>query len=341
MRTSSESLTRTNTHPIWKDLGDHIFSSLSGLVIGDLLGGLCERNGACDLPKVAGDALAELSEGGLVTSAAHGQVSDDTILMLATLHSIGRMGFVCRTELEARFRRIDTRGGHQIHKLRASSPRCFVATTGATNGAVLRAAAIGYLYEPDMMGDLLHDVLKIGSLTHGHPNALVASMLVGAAVALAIDGQEKSTIGQHLVDLATPITRLCHGGELIFDNLSYALHAVSGRDHASAIDALEQGIGLSVSAASSVVTGLTIALAYPDARTTLPCLLARHRGGWDLDSTAAVYGVVAGALHPVSGLDDLMAEVGKDMQCDLRAAVNAVLRQRNLVADRIHGRGKR
>jgi ADP-ribosylglycohydrolase len=96
------------------------------------------------LPADAKEALAQLSERREVTSANRGAVSDDTVLTLATAQSIAALGFVSHADIERRFRHLDLRGGRQIEVLRASSSKLYIATSGLTNSAVLRAAAIGY-----------------------------------------------------------------------------------------------------------------------------------------------------------------------------------------------------
>jgi hypothetical protein len=145
-------------------------------------------------------------------------------------------------------------------------------------------------------------------LTHGHPNALAASIVLGTAVALPVDGAPAYTIAKRLLQLATPIRRICGGGDLIFDNLSPA---------------------------SSVVTGLVLALTHPDLPACLHCLLRRRRSRWDLDSTAAVYAALAGALRPGGVPRDLTVQVEGDMQCDFRRVIGRVLHRQAAVRLRL------
>jgi len=312
-------------------------ASLAGLAIGDLLGGLCGREGEATLSASARDALAELAEGRRVVSANRACVSDDTILTLATLESISVMGSVCRADIETRFRRLDTRGGRQIELLKASVCDPYVATTGLTNGATLRAVPIAFFHGAQFIGDLLYDILKIGSLTHGHPNAIAASMMVGTIVAFAVDGKEASEIIERITDLSASIRRICGGGDLVFDNLAHALDALKGRMLAAGADALEAGLGQSVSASSSVVTGLALGLVHTDFPTALPSLLSRRRHGWDLDSTAAVYGAVAGALNPTAVPGDLVDQVEADTTCDFRMTVDRLFLHRQVVRSHLFG----
>lgn len=65
------------------------------------------------------------------------------------------------------------------------------------------------------------------------------------------------------------------------------------------IDYLEDTSGTAATARSSAVTGLALGLTGLPTKQILPVLLRRRTRG-DLDSTAAIYGALAGTFHPDS-----------------------------------------
>lgn len=321
------------------DLRTRICASVLGISAGDMLGGACGRRSGSTLDADTESALKEFALFGNLAESL--KVSDDTLLTVEALKSIAAIGFVCREDVTNRYLAMDTRGGRQILKLRGSDyPHRYSPIDGLTNGAILRAASVSVFHGSNAMNDVLYDALKLASITHGHPNALSASLMFAAALAMALDGAESQSIRAALIELEDPICRICGGGRLVFDNFHHALEIIERHEFDKVIDSLELSIGLSVSASSSAVTGIALGLAYPDIRSVLPTLLRRIRSGWDLDSTAAVYGAVSGALRPNGQATNGIALLRDDIFFDLEPIVDCLIERRRkreeLVSARMH-----
>ncbi len=282
------------------EIARRIAGSLGGVACGDYLGKMARRRSADSFDQDFNKTLRAIrGKGDLAGLTVEPTVTDDTVLTLAVLRSVTECGLVSRTDIERRFREIDPKGGRQIYNLKASRTPFVLASDGLTNGCVVRSNAIAYFYGTPSLGDLIFDVVKVAFLTHGHPNALAAAALCAACTAYALDGFSETDIREIVPSLFTSIQRICGGGSVVFDSFLYALAQVRDRSCEDLTDHLERAIGLAVSAGSSVVTGLCVALAGFDL-SHLECLISRRRAGWDLDSTAAVFGGLAGALYPSS-----------------------------------------
>ncbi|MBV9022520.1 MAG: ADP-ribosylglycohydrolase family protein [Streptomycetaceae bacterium] len=175
---------------------------------------------------------------------------------------------------------------------------CGVRDEGDTNGCVPRSAALGYLYRPDEVGDLGYDVLKTVTLTHAHPDAVMAALVFAIAVSHAVTGDTPRD-ALHTIRTALPhLVRLAGGGRTVAE--AVLAHTAPRKGTASAstlVDHLEQAVGMGVKARSSAVAGIVLGLSDLAPQDLLPCLFRRQAQG-DLDSVAAVCGALAGAFRP-------------------------------------------
>jgi hypothetical protein len=100
--------------------------------------------------------------------------------------------------------------------------------------------------------------------------------------------------------LYATVIRIVSGGEEVCAAVHQHVSAADKFDTpAQYIDYLEDTSGTAVTARSSAVTGLCLGLTGLPAEQILPLLLRRRTLG-DLDSTAAIYGALAGAFQPDS-----------------------------------------
>ena len=155
------------------------------------------------------------------------------------------------------------------------------------NGAPMRVAAVGWLARDE--GEALELAAAQASVSHNHPDAVVAAQAVALMILLARSGLPPAALRRRLA--------LDFGYELAPDK------------------ALARG-GFDVSAAGTVPPALAAALAadgWEDAVRTTVCL------GGDTDTLACIAGAVAEAVH---GLPREIAEAARDhLSDDLQAVL--------------------
>lgn len=278
---------------------ERILGSLGGLALGDAVGKLIDKRPADRLDPTTQHMLDRVGVHADPPESFAGRVTDDTVLTLALIDVLLSGPREIRTRYEARLREIDPRGGKQIHKLKASRSPLHVADDGATNGCVPRSAALAYAYTPAHLGDLCYDVVKVATLTHGHPEALTAALLLAVSIACAVAEQPPEQVRETLTGMGSTLERIAGGGREVHQTLHRCLadsHRFATLEHY--VDHLETTVGMAVQAGSSSVTGISLALTASSFHAVLPVLLRRREEGWDLDSTAAIYGALAGAFRP-------------------------------------------
>lgn len=276
-----------------------IWGSLGALALGDAIGKLIDKRSTSQLDPPTHAMLDRVRAHAGPPESFAGRVTDDTVLTLALIDVLLAGTGGTRTRYEARLREINPQGGKQIYKLKASRDALWVAEDGATNGCVPRSAALAYTYAPTCLGDLCYAVLKVATLTHSDPDALMAALVLAVCLTRAVAGDTPARVREMLPGLFLSLERVAGGGRQVSQAVAGCL-AVSGqrRSLKDYIDNLEDTVGMAVLARSSAVTGISLALAGHPFPTALPLLLRRQRERWDLDSTAAIYGALAGAFSP-------------------------------------------
>jgi ADP-ribosylglycohydrolase len=279
-------------------LEHRILSGLGGLALGDALGRMIAKRSAADLDDTVRHILDGLArEVAGVPAGFTAAVSDDTILAMELVESLADLGHVSRTDYERRLRAVDPEGGKQIFLLKASSPELlYVAGSGHTNGCVPRAAVVGLVTPPGQLGDLCYDVLKVATLTHSAPSAVLIASLVGCVSSAAVAGWPRTAVVAWLADQHPALARIAGGGDDVWPRLVGVLDRMTGV--ADDVDLLEETLGMAVAADSSALTALVAVLSGLRFGDGMAALLRRRRPGWDFDSTAAVFGVMAGAFEP-------------------------------------------
>jgi ADP-ribosylglycohydrolase len=157
---------------------------------------------------------------------------------------------------------------------------------------------VAYTTPGGALGDLCYDVLKVVTLTHGGTEAIAAALLFGVILARALDGEPVRSVRERLPDLHAPLARVAGGGEVVYDLIRSGTAQADRCDSAAYyVDVLEGSVGMAMAARSSAVAAICLALAgfpFPAAMAAL----MRRQAHWDLDSTAAIYGALAGAFQP-------------------------------------------
>lgn len=279
---------------------DRVWGSLAGLALGDAVGKLVGYRTKDQLDTETQRVLDAVSAGQEPPGVFTGRVTDDTVLTLALADTIIATGRISRDAFQVCLKSINPQGGWQVFKLKASTDSLTLAHDGDTNGCVPRSAVLAYLHTPDTLGDLAYDVLKIATLTHADPSALATAVLFAAALTHAVDGYSPQKTFAEMESLYPSVIRIASGGEDICAALHRHVTASRQFDRpAEYVDYLEDTAGTDTMARSSAVTGLCLGLAGLSVDQILPPLMRRRKLG-DLDSTAAIYGALAGAFHPNS-----------------------------------------
>ena len=275
-----------------------IHASLTGLAVGDALGKVIDKRVVDQLDPETHALLDAFADGGPPPVLFRGRITDDTVLTLTFVRAITTTGTVSRAALEDELRAVNPNGGRQIYKLKAASGPLHVAEDGDTNGCVPRSATLGYLYGPDEAGDLSYDVLKTVTLTHAHPDAVMAALLFALALSHAVTGDNPSDALQTIRTALPHLVRIAGGGHAVAGAIVGRTARREGAASAGALaDRLEQTVGMGVAARSSAVAGIVLGLSGFPPQHVLPRLF-RRQGQGDLDSVAAIYGALAGAFRP-------------------------------------------
>ncbi|OKJ92690.1 hypothetical protein AMK26_34595 [Streptomyces sp. CB03234] len=281
-----------------EDVLRRIRASLTGLALGDAVGKVIDKRAAAQLDPETHSLVDAFADGGRPPELFRGRITDDTVLTLAFARTITATGTVSRAALEDELRALNPNGGRQIYKLKAAAGPLHVAEDGDTNGCVPRSATLGYLYGPGEVGDLGYDVLKTVTLTHAHPDAVMAALVFAIAVSHAVAGDSPCDALHTIRTALSHLVRLAGGGQAVAE--AVVEHSTRGKETTSAsalADHLEQAVGMGVKARSSAVAGIVLGLSGLPPQDVLPSLF-RRQGPGDLDSVAAVYGALAGAFRP-------------------------------------------
>ncbi|MGH3319265.1 MAG: HAD-IA family hydrolase [Streptosporangiaceae bacterium] len=279
-------------------VANRIWGSLAGLGLGDAIGKLIDKRPGYQLERESLALLVAFGADADPPAIFTGRITDDTVLALALATTVTTVGAVSRDALEKKLRIINPQGGRQIYQLKAAAGPLYVAADGATNGCVPRSAAIGYLYRPDELGDLSYDVLKTVTLTHAHPDAVMAALAFTVVTCCAAAGEKPGDALRVLSSALAGLERISGAGaEVGKAILQHAAAVQRFARPAKYVDYLEDTVGMAVAARSSAVAGICLGLSGLPPRQVLPILL-RRRARWDLDSVAAIYGALAGAFAP-------------------------------------------
>ncbi|WP_329344557.1 ADP-ribosylglycohydrolase family protein [Streptomyces sp. NBC_00663] len=276
---------------------ERLWGSLAGLALGDSVGKLVDKRPASRLDRETEELLADLTSGREPPAGFTGRVTDETALLFASLDVLRAHRRMSRDAFEAMLRRINPLGGRQVYKLRARRDLFSVADDGVTNGCISRCVPLAYLYGPESCGDLASEVHKLVSVTHFSPDSMMAALVFTLLLSGLLRGEAPDVALELPFRVAEHLRRLARGGDAVLEALHAAALVPGDRRPADVVDQIEDEFGMAVEARSSVIAAIALAVAdHPMATTT--GLLLRRRGSWDLDSTAAIYLALAGAVRP-------------------------------------------
>lgn len=286
--------------PDQAEVARRIEASVGALALGDAVGKVVNKRSAGQLEADTDDLLARLANEAEppADTVFTGCVTDDTVLLLALSDCVLADGRVRRDSYERALRAVNPRGGRQIYKLRGDTSELYVAGDGNTNGCVPRCAAVAYTTPTTAPGDLCYDALKVVTLTHGGAEATVAALMFAVVLGRALDGDKPREVREWLPAMHAPLVRLAGGGEAVCDLVrTGAAHADRIESPAYYVDVLEGSVGMAMAARSSAVAAICLGLSGFPFPAVMAALM-RRQAHWDLDSTAAIYGALAGAFQP-------------------------------------------
>lgn len=300
---------------------ERLWGSLAGLALGDSVGKLVDKRPAPRLDRETEELLADLTSGREPPAGFTGRVTDETALLFASLDVLRAQRRMSRDAFEAVLRRINPLGGRQIYKLRARRELFSVADDGVTNGCISRCVPLAYLYGPESCGDLVFEVHKLVSVTHFSPDSMMAALVFTLLLSGLLRGESPDVAVELPFRVAQTLRRLVPGGDAVLEALRAAAVVPGDGRPADVVDRIEGEFGMAVEARSSVIAAIALAVAdYPMATTTR--LLLRRRGSWDLDSTAAIYLALAGAVRPAEvptkWVSRIEARTGRNLAVEAR-----------------------
>ena len=305
-------------------LESRFLGSFFGCAIGDSLGAPIEGMSAEAI--TARDGLTDRFRS--FREYDPGQYTDDTQLALAIARAVNRTGRVdgqaIAEEFAQLFRSGEIVGAGPVARRAVERFIDGVAWDEAAladdlpfNGAAMRIAPVGLWNVGDEAG-LVRDTEISSIVTHRHPRAIDAAIVIGAAVAAAAQSQA--------VERASFLDRVSH--------------PIRDRDPAfrAQILALETDYpgppsahGVNVDATQSTLAVLHCFLSAPN--DYLAMLERCFRLGGDVDTIGAMAGSIFGALHGMAKIPEHFVRDIKDS--DIIRAEASTLYQRAVAANRV------
>ena len=159
------------------------------------------------------------------------------------------------------------------------------------NGGAMRAPVVG-LYFATRIDELAQAARDSARVTHAHPVALDAAVLIAAATAKAFEGSDRREVFEFASSLCAeaPLT----------DKLVLARAWIDSHANPNAREVAKR-LGSGMAAQQSCVTALYLATRFSDAPFTELIKFARRCGG-DVDTISAMAGAIWGAANGCSAL---------------------------------------
>ena len=332
------------------DLLSRVYGCMAGLAIGDAFG----------MPGQLTPEATRRAHGGPITdfvapppsdATGHaglraGQVTDDTLAMLAVVRSVLRTGGLTREAVaEDLVAWIDETDGLNLPYVGPSTKRAITALKagvspsesgreGWTNGAAMRVAPVGFLHAPDLEATA-RAAVEASYPTHATSTATSGAAAVACAVAACVSPE---TGLEDLIEAA------CRGADLgetqgvdsicpsISRRIRWAVGLVSdGRSEDDHLRDLYDLVGTGMPTYEIVPSALAV-LVMADGDPVRAIRLAANAGG-DCDTLAAIAGAIAGAYRgieafPQKMLDTIEAVNGLELERVAREYYQAVQRIR-------------
>ena len=283
------------------DFTDRCVGTILGAAFGDALGAPVEGW----TPKAIRNEFGEVRDY-VEARLGAGCYTDDTQMLLATGRSLVRChgvdGAVCASSCAELF---DPDRGYGrsataiLNALRDGADYRETATMlfpegSFGNGAAMRIAPVGLLFEPDDISDLRRDVAEAVRATHTHPEAVDGAFLVAVAVAGLSRMADYRSFDP--VERLRQYSSLCHDDQM---RARVGLAADLLSKKVKVDDAVVQ-LGNGVRTIDSVPTALYLAFRYID--DPEQAIIESVGAGGDADTIAAMCGAVVGAMHGAEAL---------------------------------------
>lgn len=268
-------------------------------------------SGRCLISLAVGDVLGSPIEGlpreeilrryGKITDFLSGaETTDDTLLALLTAEALVEARSVNRKKIaqkllenRARLRRIGPSTTEALKRLEKNIDA--VATSGATNGAAVRAVPVAICSSPE---NLLRNVVEATLVTHGADVAVSGACAIAFAVHAAITTRKAgiSTARRHEKDkiLKASLEGARRGRNFGTKTNFPKVDKVLEEAVATPLWKLPAEVGVSMYAHESVPAAISVFYQTEDLKKAI--IAAVNLGG-DTDTIAALCGAIAGAFY--------------------------------------------
>lgn len=203
-------------------------------------------------------------------------------------------------------------------------------SSGTTDGAAMRIAAVGIATEPEPVERLVDAVVAADLPTHDTGLAHGGAAAVAAAVSWGVAGGDARGALTRAVEAARLAARRGHhvAGADVARRIVWAVDlARSTAEHRglpAALDVVDQLVGTSLATQEAVPAAFAVVALAPE-NPWRACGLAARLGG-DSDTIGAMAGAVLGAVHGASALPtDVVAQVMRVNRLDLDELVGGLL----------------
>ncbi|MEM7015945.1 MAG: ADP-ribosylglycohydrolase family protein [Pseudomonadota bacterium] len=301
--------------------------ALLGCAVGDSLG--------APLEGLSREAIAKVEDFTSVFKPFRGyqagQYTDDTQLTMAIAESICRMGCVDGADIAKSFVILwdsdEIVGAGPVAKEAVEQLKAGVSWREAANrdgksfnGAAMRAGPLG-LWESSDLEQRQHAVTDASIITHAHPDAIAAALVVANAVAAPCSPTDAKPFLEYVIagvqdispTVAQYITELTKWWMIDEGRLLARIVEVTGQKPMP-------GFGISVLASPTILTALAALLRSPE--DYLQTIKFTIRAGGDVDTTAAIAGAISGAHLGIAAIPENLVRDIKDSE-----HINNVARQ--------------
>ena len=279
---------------MWRamSVADRVRAALEGFAVGDAMGKPAEGLSASEVERLYGRVEGFVSP--VQPGWSYAEVTDDTRIMLMLAESIADHGRVDAEDFAKRLagRRVKGWPGWEEFK-EAYSKGGRAYRTG--NGGPTRAVAIGLVYPPRKLYEIVDAVDAACGISHGSRSALSAGCAIAAAVSAAVEGWERAAVIEFAIEAAELGSRL--GREDLLPDVARRLRWL--RTELARGATLERLRYMGLNPGFQAWEGAVYALAvYALVAGAREAILTAVRSGGDADSIAAMAGSLSAASRP-------------------------------------------
>ncbi|WP_053956620.1 ADP-ribosylglycohydrolase family protein [Inediibacterium massiliense] len=299
---------------------DKIAGTLYGMALGDAMGMPSElwsrRKVKAYFGKIDG-FLDGPKENEVACNFIKGQFTDDTSQALILLDSLFANHFKINVydiaqrmlkwaEKENAFDNniLGPTSKEALLKFKEGKDASIITNNAQTNGAAMRIAPIGCLFDPKQKKELADYVYHISKITHSSDITIAGASMIAMAVSSAFYNNEFKDILQDVFEIESLALRL--GNETFNPLLSSRIklgvqlaHKYKGEDE-KFLEEIYNTIGSGVLMSESVPTALSIAYYAQD---PVKCSLLCANLGGDTDTIGAMATAICGALKGYKSID--------------------------------------